>query len=254
MPRARAWSAVSPIWSGSARRADDVRADLGKRQGAALTDSAPCAGHQGDLAIESETVHQHRDPSLLPSTAKASSRVRGPSSIRGGRLTDRPEEDLQQRGLGPWPPCIGPDPGAPPSSRWPGGQMNSGALNGDGPQSRGFEPSSGDSEVRAAAFGSVLLPFSPALVAEPTAQHQEQSETVSVEGLVLDHVGVGIDPAVVAEPDHPSDEQDGKEERVVERSRRRAGLRGPLGSFADFALRPWLDNNKFVSRGGVLGV
>ena len=73
-------------------------------------------------------------------------------------------------------------------------------------------------------LGAVLLPFSPTLEAEPPVQNQENPKAVAVECLVFEHVRVGVDPAVVAKPDHARGEKCGKKKGMIKGSRRRAGL------------------------------
>ncbi len=72
--------------------------------------------------------------------------------------------------------------------------------------------------------GAVVLPFSPALEAEPPAQNEENPKAVAVESLVFEHIRVGVDPAVVAKPDDTRGEKRGEEKGVIKGSRRRAGL------------------------------
>ena len=84
------------------------------------------------------------------------------------------------------------------------------------------------------------LPFDPSFAPKPSGRERQGSKSVSVELAVLKHVGVLVDPAVVAEPNHAGDQQHWQKERMIERGRR---------CFRPFGVRRSFDRIVFFSLG-----
>jgi hypothetical protein len=63
----------------------------------------------------------------------------------------------------------------------------------------------------------------------PHAERQHDREHDAIEGLMLEHLWIGRQESVVAEPEQEGHKQDRKEEGMVERIRRRASSLGCRG-------------------------